>query len=206
MAYVYVQYEIHKELGIKIPFYVGISESPIYQYEEPTGNTPTEIIENFVNQPYIRMYDFGPKSEHGFKAKLSFEYSGEKSDEYQDFLKDKVWKVDYDAEVIYETSELEYIYYIEFLLVKKYGFRHDGGKLFNKIPGGCKLIHGKLEYQFSFDFLIEHLNRGSLTYNPNFYISNDTGYEIDGSTLSAKNVYSELDMDRIRKAKKEKDK
>lgn len=200
MAYVYTQYEIDKELGKKIPFYIGISNQPVIKNEEFTGTTPDEIIQNFINTPYIRMYDFGPTSHHGFKAKLSFDDAGEKSIEYQEFIKDKVWKVDYDAEVVFETDCIETIYFIEYLLVKKYGFRHDGGKLFNKIPGGCnKLKDGTLEYQFSFEFLMRKLDRGSLTFNPNWHFSDEeTGYKIDGSIVAQNEVYSQKYLDTVK--------
>jgi hypothetical protein len=200
MAYVYLQYEIDNELKTKKPFYIGISNQPVIKNEEFTGTTPDEIIQNFINTPYIRMYDFGPTSHHGFKAKLSFEDAGEKSIEYQEFIKDKVWKVDYDSEVIFETDCIETIYFIEYLLVKKYRLRHEGGVLFNKIPGGCKkLPNGELEYQFSFDFLIRKLNRGSLTFNPNWHFSDEeTGSKINGSIVAENGVYSQNYLDEFK--------
>jgi hypothetical protein len=200
MAYVYLQYQIDKNLKTKKPFYIGISNQPVIKNEEFTGTTPDEIIQNFINTPYIRMYDFGPTSHHGFKAKLSFEDAGEKSIEYQEFIKDKVWKVDYDAEVVFETDCMETIYFIEYLLVKKYGFRHDKGLLFNKIPGGCKkLKDGTLDYQFSFQFLLDKLDRGSLTFNPNWsFIDNNTNSEINGSIVAEDAVYSQNYLDAVK--------
>lgn len=201
MAYVYMQYEIDPNgLGRKKPFYIGISYSDVVEHNEPTGQTPNEIIENFINEPYIRMYDFGPKSMHGFKAKLSFEDGGEKSEEYQEFIKDKVWKVDYDAEVVFETANIQTINYIEFLLVKKYGFIHEGGLLYNKIPGGCKLVGGKLVYQFDFNYLMDCLIDGSLSYNPNWcFINKEKGYKIAGDLICEKGLHTDGDIDYYKK-------
>jgi hypothetical protein len=192
MAYLYVHYEIDNDLKKEIPFYIGMSNQPVIEYKEFTGSDSNEIIKDFIETPYIRMYDFGPASHHGFKAKLSFEESSDKSIEYQEFIKDKIWKKDYDSKVLFETDNIETIYYLEFLLVKKFGFRHDKGQLFNKIPGGCKLINGKLQYQFSFEYLLDNLNDGSLTHNPNWNFTNEeTGYKIEGLRLTDNNVYPE---------------
>jgi hypothetical protein len=171
MAYVYVHYQIDKNLDRKIPFYVGMSKGEVIKEKPYKGKDPHQAIKHFIKQPYNRMLDFGPESEHGFKAKLSFDSAGEKSKEYIEFLKDKTYGVDYTAEVIHETDDVEIIYFIEFLLVKKYGFRHDKGLLFNKIDGGCINSNGNLQYQFSFDFLLGNLKDSSLTWNPNFFFT-----------------------------------
>jgi hypothetical protein len=172
MAYVYVHYHIN-ELGRKIPFYVGMSKGDVIKETPYKGKDPKQAIKHFIKQPYNRMLDFGPESEHGFKAKLSFDDVGAKSKEYQEFLKDKEYGVDYTSEVIFETDDVETIYFIEYLLVRKYGFKHEDGLLYNKIDGGCIKNNGKLEYQFSFDFLLKRLNKGSLTWNPNFFFNSE---------------------------------
>lgn len=183
MAYVYSHYE-KDSIGLEIPFYIGISNQDFIEDEPYIGNDPNEAIQHFINKPYIRMYDFGPKSHHGFKAKLSFDSAGEKSIEYQEFIKDKVYGKDYFAKVLFESDNLETINLIEYLLIKKYGFRHDGGKLFNKMDGGCKIIKGQLEYQFSFDYLLENLSDASLIWNPNIvFVNNDKDTKFGGKIL-----------------------
>jgi hypothetical protein len=188
MAYVYKHYE-KDENDFEIPFYIGISNQDFIEDEPYTGTDTNEAIEHFVNKPYIRMYDFGPKSHHGFKAKLAFENCGDKSDEYQEYIKDKIYGKDYFAKVLFETDNIQTINFVEYLLVKEYGFRHDGGILFNKMDGGCKIVNGKLEYQFSFDFLLNHLNDKSLVWNPEWcLISPDKKTGIKGTTLTTQVV------------------
>lgn len=197
MAYVYVHYQIN-ELDRKIPFYVGMSKSEVIKETPYKGKDPKQAIKHFIKQPYNRMLDFGPESEHGFKAKLSFDDAGEKSKEYIDFLKDKEYGVDYISEVIHESDELEIIYFIEFLLIRKYGFKHEDGLLYNKIDGGCINNNGKLEYQFSFDFLLDSLKDSSLTWNPNFFfVSKKHDSKCEGDLIAADNVVKTGDYKKI---------
>lgn len=183
MGYVYMHYE-KDELGHQTPFYIGISNQDFIEDELYTGTDTNEAIEHFVNKPYIRIYDFGPKSHHGFKAKLSFDSAGEKSIEYQEFIKDKVYGKDYFAKVLFESDNLQIINFIEYMLIKKYGFRHEDGKLFNKIDGGCKVVKGELEYQFSFDFLLQNISDASLIWNPNIvFVNKDKNSKFGGNNL-----------------------
>jgi hypothetical protein len=210
MAYIYSHYEKGESNGER-PFYIGISNQDFIEDEQYTGSDPNEAIEHFVNKPYIRMYDFGPKSHHGFKAKLSFENCGDKSDEYQEYIKDKIYGKDYFAKVLFETDNIETINFLEYMLVKRFGFRHDGGILFNKINGGCKLINGKLEYQFSFNYLLSNLNDYSLVWNPDWnFVNEDKNIKFSGSNLTNKviSISQHQDMltsykDRISELEKE---
>lgn len=198
MAYLYMQYEIGEHPNYEKPFYIGVSNTDVIQDTPYSGQTPEEIIENFVNTPYIRMLDFGPKSPHGMKAKLHYEDAGEKSAEYQEFIKDKKYKFDYDAKVLFESNDLEHIYFFEFLTVAKYGLQKDGGLLFNKIAGGHTLINGKAKPLFGMKWFTDDFMRGSATCNPNYFIRKN-GYYLGKEHLTQNGVYSQNTVDGLRR-------
>lgn len=186
MAYLYHQYTIENDK--KIPFYIGVSASNDTEEQEVEGNTPLEIIENFIKTPYIRMYDFGPKSIHGFKAKCMFQDAGEKSEEYQQFIEGKTYGKDFFAEILFQDEDLQYVYYLEFLTIAKWGLRKDEGVLFNKIPGGHELNNGKLVPLFSHELLTKGFMNGYLTYNPNFVVQYNN-YTLNSTNLTKDKIF-----------------
>lgn len=141
------------------PFYIGISQNPhsdpkgifIGAHKWGTSESKMEHIKYFLDSPYIRRCDFGENSYEGKKANITFSNPSHKCKEYTDYLKDKKLDIDYTTRVIFESDDWDLLNFMEYVFVNHFGFKKNGGLLFNKISGGYDLKNGILEKKFKYD-------------------------------------------------------